>query len=156
MRQRLFSALGAGALAFTVMFAAPVSSAPYRRTVPFALDQWIEIGLRDGAVTIHRLRIERRTGLRGFKSVVTRPAHSEYLQDVQIQVEYTNESTSDWKVRANVVWLDGAGQVIDGYKGSEDLDDGKRHELATMQFSTLKYGLDQGRRLSIDLEVEPD
>jgi hypothetical protein len=46
--------------------------------------------------------------------------------------------------------------VIDGYKGSKNLDDGAKHELATMLFPTLKQGLGVARTLSIELEVEPD
>lgn len=46
--------------------------------------------------------------------------------------------------------------MIDGYKGSKNLDDGAKHELATMLFPTLKQGLGVARTLSIELEVEPD
>jgi hypothetical protein len=144
------------AFAVTAAISVPARSAPYQRTVPFVLDQWVDIEQKDGPVTLHRLRIERKAGIKGFKSVLTRPGNSQFLQDVQIQLEYSNPSTTDWQVKARIVWLDAADQVIDGYEGTEDLDEGESHELATMLFSTLRYGLDQARRLRIELEVIPD
>jgi hypothetical protein len=75
---------------------------------------------------------------------------------VQIQIEYSNSSTTDWQVDANIAWLDADDKVIDGYKGDEDLDEGGSHEVATMLFATLKYGLDQARRLRIGLTIGPD
>jgi hypothetical protein len=136
--------------------AGPAHAAPFQKTVPFVLDEWSEIGLTDGPVTIHRLRIERKSGIKGFKSALSRPGHSEFLQDVQIQIEYSNVSTTDWKVKAKVVWVDGADKVIDGYEGSEDVDEQRSHELAHMLFSTLRYGLEQARHLRIELTVAPD
>ncbi len=137
-------------------FAPPRAAAaePFQKTVPFVLDQWIEIGYRDGPVTIHRLRLERKS--RSFKSTVTRPGNSEFLQDVQIQIEYSNTSTTDWQVNANIAWLDAGDKVIDGSKGDEDLDEGGSHEVATMLFATLKYGREQARRIRIGLTVGPD
>jgi hypothetical protein len=35
--------------------------------------------------------------------MVSRPGNKEFLQDVQIQIESSNSSSSDWKVEANVV-----------------------------------------------------
>jgi hypothetical protein len=131
-------------------------AAGFERTVPFALDQWIGIELKEGPVTIHRVRVERKGGLKGFKSTVSRPGNSQFLQDVQIQIEYSNTSTADWQVRGRIVWLDAADKTIDGYEGTEDLDEEESHDVATMLFSTLRYGLDQARKLHIALEVVPD
>jgi len=147
-----FAALAATA----ALAAAPAQAAPYQRTVAFALDEWIDVAFQDGAVTIHRLRIERKSGIKGFKSALSRPGNGQFVQDVQIQLEYSNTSTTDWQVKARIVWLDSADRVIDGYEGREDVDDKESHELATMLFSTLRYGLDQARRLRIELEIVPD
>lgn len=149
-------ALTLAALAATAALALPAHAAPFQKTVPFVLDEWSEIGLQDGPVTVHRLRVERKSGIKGFKSTLSRPGNSQFLQDVQIQIEYSNTSTTDWKVKAKVVWLDGADKLIDGYEGGQDLDEQKSHELATVLFSTLRYGLDQARRLRIELQVAPD
>jgi hypothetical protein len=156
MRQSVVIALGHAALGLSLLLPPPAEGAPFRRTVPFALDEWVDVGLQDGPVTIHRLRIARKSGLKGFKSVVSRPGNTEFLQDVQVQIEYSNGSTSDWEVKASVVWLDANDQVIDGYRGGEGLDDGASHELATMLLSTLKYGLEQARKLLIELAIQPD
>jgi len=156
MLQAVVATVGLAAVGLSLLLPRAAEAAPFRRTVPFALDQWFDIGFQDGPVTIHRLRIERKGGLKGFKSVVSRPGNTEFVQDVQIQIEFSNSSTSDWEVKARVVWLDANDQVIDGYKGDEGLGDEESHELATMLFSTLKYGLDQARKLRIELEVQPD
>lgn len=142
------------ALAGILALGTRVDAAGFQRTVPFALDQWIPIDLKDGPVTIHRVRIERKS--RGFKSTVTRPGNSQFAQDVQIQIEYSNTSTTDWDVRGKIVWLDAADATIDGYEGSEDLDEEESHDVASMLFSTLRYGLDKARKLRIELEVVPD
>jgi hypothetical protein len=159
MRHNAIARLGLAVLttlALSSLLPTSGEAAAFQRTVPFALDQWVDINFQDGPVTIHRLRVVRKSGIKGFKSVVTRPGHSEFLQDVQIQIEFSNGSSSDWKVKANITWLDPNAEVIDGYKGSEGLGDDDSHELVTMLFSTLKYGLTQARTLRIELEIEPD
>ena len=156
MLKAFVATVGLAAAGLSLLDPTAAEAAPFRRTVPFALDQWVDIGFQDGPVTIHRLRIERKSGLRGFKSVMSRPGNTEFVQDVQIQIEFSNSSTSDWEVKASVVWLDANDQVIDGYRGDEGLGDGDSHELATMLFSTLKYGLEQARKLRIELSVQPD
>jgi hypothetical protein len=45
--------------------------------------------------------VSRQGGFKDFKSMVNRPGNREFLQDVQI--EFSNSSSSDWKVEANVV-----------------------------------------------------
>lgn len=47
--------------------------------------------------------MSRQGGFKGFKFMVSRPGNREFLQDVQIQIEFSNSSSSDWKVEANVV-----------------------------------------------------
>ena len=156
MGQSVVTAVGLAAFGLSLLVPTGAEAAPFRRSVPFVLDQWVGIDFKDGPVTIHRLRIERKSGLKGFKSVVSRPGNTEFLQDVQVQIEYSNGSTSDWEVKTNIVWLDANDQVIDGYRGGEGLSDGSSHELATMLFSTLKYGLEQARKLTIELAIQPD
>jgi hypothetical protein len=157
MRKTAAVVLALGVLALTPQFAAPARGGEFTRTVPFAVDQWIDIGLDDGAVKIYRIRVARQTtGLKNFKSVVARPTNAEFMQDVQIQIEFSNSASRDWQVKANIAWLDGSDRVIDGYKGSESLDEESKHDLVTMLFPTLKYGLEVARKLRIELEVEPD
>jgi hypothetical protein len=153
---KLTYALALAVLGSTAVVSVPAEGAPLQRTVAFVLDQWVDIGFVDGPVTIHRLRIERKSGLKGFKSVLTRPGNSQFLQDVQIQIECSNTSTADWEVAAKIAWVDSGDAVIDGYEGREEVGEGESHELATMLFSTLKYGLDQARRLRVELEIVPD
>ena len=122
---------------------------------PFELDRWIELSVEDGPATLHRLRIQKvRGGL--TKSKIFRPGNDHYLETVQIQIEYSNGSSRDWEVTIDIRWVDERGQTIDGYQGTEDLDEDEREELATVTLSTLSYGLDKADRLLIDLEFDRD
>jgi hypothetical protein len=125
------------------------SAGEFEKKVPFAFDQWFEINSNDGVATLHRIRIVREK--QSAKSRIMRPGNSEYLQDVQIQLEYTNEASRDWEVAMRVEWLDDQGAAIDGYNDDENLDSDSRHDQATVTLSTLKYGLERAKTLSIRL-----
>ncbi len=108
----------------------------------------------DGPVTLHRIRLVREGGI--TKSSFMRPGNSQYLADVQIQLEYTNDSTNDWEAKFDLEWLDSAGVAIDGYRGQEGLDSEKRHDEQTVTLSTLKYGIDRAKKLRIRIDFQPD
>ncbi len=124
------------------------------KSVPFELDRWVELGATDGPVTLHRLRVARQAA--GAKSKLVRPGNSQYLADVQIQLEFTNDATRDWEARLEVEWLDADGAVIDGYGDSENLDSESRHDEQTVTLSTLRYGLERARTLKIRIRFQPD
>jgi hypothetical protein len=137
-----------------VAVAAPASAGEVDKTFPFTLDQWFDLGASDGPVTLHRVRIVREGGL--TKSRIMRPGNSEYLEDVQIQLEFSNDSTRDWEARFRLEWVDDAGRTIDGYNGSENLDDDSRHDQQTITLSTLRYGIDRARKLRVRIDFDPD
>lgn len=124
------------------------------KTVPFELDQWIELKATDGPVTLHRIRLASLGGI--SKSKLFRPGGSSYLTDVQVQLEFSNDATSDWDAVIRFEWIDSAGKVIDGYDGTESLDSEARFEQQTMSLSTLRYGLDRAKKLRIQITVRPD
>lgn len=130
------------------------SAGTAEKTVAFKLGEWIDLASTDGPVTLHRIRVVREGGL--TKSTFMRPGNSQYLADVQIQLEFTNDSTNDWEAKFDVEWLDAAGDAIDGYRGAESLDSEKRHEEQTVTLSTLKYGLDKAKKLKIRIDTNPD
>lgn len=143
------------ALVLALSFTAPAARAgEVEKTVPFALDSWIELGTQDGPVTLHRLRIERQSGV--TKSKLMRPGNAEYLQDVQIQLEFSNQASQDWEARLRVEWVDGDGRAIDGYNDRETLDDDSRYEMQTVTLSTLRYGLERAKKLRIRIDFHPD
>lgn len=144
------------ALAAALALGAPAVSqaGTVEKSVPFVLDQWIELGSTDGPVTLHRLRLVRQGGV--TKSSFMRPGNNRYLADVQIQLEFSNDSTNDWEARFAVEWLDGDGKVIDGYEGDEGLDSEQRHDQQTVTLSTLKYGVDKAKKLKIRIDTNPD
>ena len=133
---------------------AVVRAGVVEKQVPFAFDQWFDLNSNDGSATLHRIRIVREK--QSAKSRIMRPGNSEYLQDVQIQLEYTNDASRDWEVRMKVEWLDDAGKAIDGYNDDENLDSSSRHDQATVTLSTLKYGLERAKTLSIRLDYHTE
>ena len=100
------------------------------------------------------MRIVRQDGV--TKSSFMRPGNSEYLDDVQLQLEFTNDATKDWEAKFSVEWLDSDGRAIDGYQGTEGLDSEKRHDQQTVTVSTLKYGLERAKKLKIRIDFNPD
>lgn len=133
--------------------AAPAAAGEVERTVPFALDQWVDLGSKDGPVTLHRVRLARTGG--SAKSMIVRPGNSQYLQDVQFQVEFSNEATRDWEMRLRFEWLDAEDRVIDGYDDGEELEAESRYEQQTVTLSTLRYGLERARKLRVRVEYHP-
>ena len=142
------------ALAAALLLPLATFAGTVEKNVPFKLDQWIELASTDGPVTLHRVRIVRQGGV--TKSSFMRPGNNKYLTDVQIQLEFTNDSTNDWEARFAIEWLDGDGKVVDGYEGDEGLDSEKRHEQQTVTLSTLKYGIDKAKKLVIRIDTNPD
>ena len=131
----------------------PAAAGEVEKTATVALDTWIALDSPDGPVTLHRVRLARSGG--AVKSHFVRPGNSEYLTDVQIQVEFSNEASSDWQMRLKVEWLDGDGRPIDGYDDTEDLDSDSRHDQQTVTLSTLRYGLERARQLRIRITYSP-
>ena len=75
---------------------------------------------------------------------------------VELQLEYTNDSSNDWDADVIVEWLDGKGEVIDGFRDELNLDEGDRRELKKATITTLRYGLDQARKLRIEIRTDPE
>lgn len=153
MNHRL-AALAALALILPLATAGAAAAGEVEKSVAFELDRWIDLGASDGPLTLHRLRIARQ-GV-GAKSKFMRPGNSEYLEDVQIQLEYSNDATRDWEARFDIEWLDAEGATIDGYHDRETLDSDSRHDEQTVTLSTLRYGVDRARKLKIRIRFQPD
>ena len=122
---------------------------------PSSLTEWVELGVKDGPVTLHRIRVAEVTG--HFKpSELVRPLNPDYMKTVRIELEYSNSATRDWETRMAVEWFDSDGVVIDGFKGDENLDDSESHDLVTVTWATLKYGLARGKTLKVKLDLHAD
>lgn len=141
-------------LAFVIVLPAASFAGTAEKTVTLKMGEWVELAATDGPVTLHRIRLVREGGI--TKSKIMRPGNSQYLADVQIQLEYTNDSTNDWEAKFDVEWLDAGGDAIDGYRGQEGLDSEQRHDEQTVTLSTLKYGLDRAKKLRIRIDFNPD
>lgn len=143
------------ALAAVVLAAAPSHAGSVEKSVTFKLGEWITLDSNDGPTTLHRIRVAEHSG--GVtKSLLSRPGNAEYLQDIQIQLEYSNGATRDWEARMRIEWLDGDGKVIDGYNDSENLDSESRNDEQTVTLSTLKYGLERAKKLAIHIDYDAD
>lgn len=140
----------------TVMAAGPArGQTAVEKTVPFELDRWYALDAKEGAITLHRIRLERLSG-GGIKARVTRAADEEFTVPVKVELEYSNASSSDWKAALRITWVDENGQTIDGYSGSAELDDKKDFDRVGGTVTTLKYGLAHARKLKLAITVKPD
>ena len=124
------------------------------KTYEFEVDRWQEIGLTDGPVTLHRIRVDRKED-RLTKSVLARPYNQQYLEPIRFQLDYTNGSSSKWKARVTVRWLDEEGRVIDGFSANETLQKKSANKIAQASVATLKYGLQRAQTLEVEIRFEP-
>lgn len=154
MRRNLVALSLSLATALTFGAAAPASAGSVEKTVSFELDKWIELESVDGPVTLHRIRVAAKSGV--SKSMFARPGNDEYLKDVQIQLEFSNEATKDWEAKLAVEWVDSDGRPIDGYHDTESLDSESRQDDTTVTLSTLQYGLDRAKKLKIKIDFYKD
>ena len=137
------------------VLAAPASAqTSVNKTVPFELDKWYELNVKEGPITLHRLRLERAGG-GGLKARVT-GGEDEYRVPVKVELEYSNVSSTDWKAVFHVSWVDESGEAIDGYNGSHQLSEKKDFERAGGTVTTLRYGLARARKLRLMMNVKPD
>jgi hypothetical protein len=124
------------------------------KTVPFELDKWYELGVKEGPITLHRIHLERQSGT-SFKARVA-GADDEYRALIKVELEYSNGSSTDWKAVVRVSWLNEQGEAIDGYNGSSELDEKKDFDRVGGTVVTLKYGLAHARKLRLLINVKPD
>ncbi len=143
------------AVAFVLAgLALPLHAGTVDKTVNFVLDQWIDLAVTDGPVTLHRIMVAKQGGI--TKSKLLRPGNSEYLTDVQLVLEFSNSASKDWEASFEVEWLDGGGQAIDGYNDTESLDSESHQDDTTVTLSTLKYGLEKAKKLKIKIDFYRD
>jgi hypothetical protein len=141
-------------LAATVLAAPASAQTSVDKTVPFELDKWYELNVKEGPITLHRIRLERGAG-GGLKSRVT-GGEDEYHVPVKAELEYSNAASSDWRVVFRISWVDESGEAIDGYNGSHQLSEKKDFERASGTVTTLRYGLARAKKLRLLLNVKPD
>lgn len=134
--------------------AAPARALEVTKSFDFALEEWHELDASDGAVTLHRIRLNPQEK-RLTKSRVFRPYNQEYLESVAIQLEYTNGSSTNWNARISARWLDEDGEVIDGFSGNEKLDKKAARKVTGLAVSTFRYGLEKAKTLEIAISFEP-
>lgn len=154
MRPRFALTLALAAAAL-LLSGPPAHAKSVDMTVDFALDAWFDLNFEDGPIVLHRIRLSPQSGPI-TKSKLIRPFSSEYLQEVQIQLEFSNSSTRDWEADLLIEWLDSDGKVIDGYNDDENLDNNESRDLATVTMPTLKYGLAKAKSLRLKISVRPD
>ena len=137
------------------VLAAPASAqTSVDKTVPFELDKWYELNVKEGPITLHRIRLERSGG-GGLKARVT-GGEDEYRIPVKVELEYSNASSSDWRAVFRISWVDDGGEAIDGYNGSHELEEKKDFSRAGGTVTTLRYGLVRARKVRFLLNVKPD
>jgi len=141
-------------LAATVLSAPVSAQTSVDKTLPFELDKWYELNVKEGPITLHRIRLERGVG-GGLKSRVT-GGEDEYRAPLKVELEYSNAASSDWRVVFRISWTDDSGEAIDGYNGSHQLSEKKDFERTGGTVMTLRYGLARARKLRLLLNIKPD
>ena len=148
--QRPFRSLFLLALgALLLCLAAPAAAETIEKEFPFEIDTWFDLDYEEGNLSVKRVQVKSIGG--NFKSRVFRPGKTEFVTDVQIQVEYANRGSNDVEARLDIVWVDSQGREIDGYRGEEDMDEGERDEM-TAAISTSRYGLEVAKKLIVKID----
>lgn len=124
------------------------------KTLPFELDKWYELNVKEGPITLHRLHLERQGGV-PLKARVA-GSDEEFRVPVKVEIEYSNIASTDWKAVVRITWLDEHGEVIDGYNDSAGLDEKKDFNRTGGTVVTLKYGLAHARKLRVLVSVRPE
>lgn len=145
VRGLVLMALGAVLLCL----AAPATADTIEREFPFELDTWFDIDYKDGDISVKRVRVKSLKG--NFKSTIFRPGKTEFVTDVQVQVDYSNRGNNDVEADLDIVWVDSQGREIDGYRGEEDMDEGENDEM-TAAISTSIYGLEVAKKLIVKID----
>ena len=157
MRGRLASVPLAAVVCLVVGSARLSGQDAVEQSFAFETDKWFSLGDNPSSApaVLHRIQVTRQSG--GFgKSSLMRPGNSDFLAPIEFRIEYSNVATHDWKARLRVTLLDEAGREIDGYSGTENLDEGERHQLLNIKIATLKYGLEKAKKLRVTAELRPE
>jgi hypothetical protein len=140
------------ALLLLLVVSRPVSAQAIEESHPFTLDEWIEIDQEREPITIHRFRLIRSKG--GLTSRVT--GEDRYSQPLELELEFTNDSSTDWHARIELEWSDADGTTIDGIETKFELDEGEQRDIRKERRSANRYGLEHARNLSLRIALEPD
>ncbi len=149
--QKKFVSAAVAALALGLLLPLPGRAASTQKKQPLEFDKWYDVNLQDGPVTLHRFRLERKH--ESVRAKLIRPGNTDPMQDVQMQFEFTNHDSKDWKALIRFSWLDADGTQIDAYASEENLDDGSSNKRQTITVPTLVYGLDRAKTLSYEISL---
>jgi hypothetical protein len=141
-------------LAATLLAAPASAQTSVDKTVPFELDRWYELNVKEGPITLHRIHLERQ-GSGGIKARVT-GSDDEYRVPIKVELEYSNVSSTDWRAVFRISWTDDGGEAIDGYSGSHQLDEKKDFNRTGGTVTTLRYGIARAKKLRLLISVKPD
>src|SRR4051812_83653 len=110
-------------LAVAALAAPAAAQTAVDKTLPFEVDKWYDLGVKEGPITLHRLHLERQGGV-PLKARVAGEA-DEFRVPVKVELEYSNAASTDWKAVMRITWLDEQGIVIDGYNATVSVDEKK-------------------------------
>jgi hypothetical protein len=129
-------------------------AAPITRAFDFEVDSWYAVDQKEGPITIHRVRLETRSGGR-VKSTVSRPLNETNMQPIALRIEYSNEADRKWTSHVEVRWLDEDGKLIDGFQTKQGLTRNSARKVNQATVTTLKYGLERAATLEVEVRLEP-
>ena len=147
--------LEALALLLTLTLASAAGAQNVDRAIPFELDQWIDLEVNDGAITLHRFRIVRDNSLVTPRLLGSKPDF-EYHDGLQFQLEFTNDGDYNWKADVRLQWKDDRDALIEGMSGEVRLAKNKRHHVRTITDTALRFGLLRASQLEIKISIDPN
>lgn len=124
-----------------------------RKEVPLKLGSWMTLEAPEPPVTLHRWLLDKHPGPVPNRDWYFDPS---YHQLLFFQVEFSNPTGHDYNLHYLVELLDGKNEVIDGFRGVLELDDGKVHQLVSAVFPTSQFGLRHARKVRVRFTVTPD
>ncbi|MEM6704280.1 MAG: hypothetical protein AAF690_16305 [Acidobacteriota bacterium] len=140
---------------FAWVVAAPATAQKVQRTLPFEVDQWIDLEVVNGAITLHRFRIVRDNTLVEPKLLGSKPDF-EFHDGLQFQLEFTNDGDYNWKADVRLEWKDDREALIEGMSGQVTLNKRKRHHVRKVTDVALRYGIQRAQQLELKITVNPN
>lgn len=135
--------------------ALPATAQNVQRTIPFEVDQWVDLEVVNGAITLHRFRLVRDNTLVEPKLLGSKPDF-EFHDGLQFQLEFTNDGDYNWKADVRLEWKDDRDALIEGMAGQVTLNKRKRHHVRKVTDIALRYGIQRAEQLELKITVNPN
>jgi hypothetical protein len=129
----------------------------FDKTVPYRLDQTLQLGARVGPVRVDSVVLSTGGGAGGgIMSRIPRPGAGdpEVTTTIQAAFDTQNPQEDEWEVTYTLDFLDSNGRLIDRATKKAELEG--EAKIVNVEHSTLKYVVSSIARVRIRLEAKYD